>query len=276
MPASLAELLPDITIDVVDIGANPIDGVPPYAPLMASGCARVVGFEPNPEALGRLLAEKGPRETYLPYAVGDGQKHLLHLCAAQGMSSVLVPNMPLLEYFHGFPEWARVVKELEVETKRLDDIAEIDNIDLLKIDIQGYELTVFRNGVNKLSEAAVIHTEVEFLPMYRDQPLFADVDTFLREQGFLLHKFDPLVSRALRPMVINNDIFQGLGQVFWADAIYVRDFTRFAGMSGDKLGKVAMILNDVYGSWDLVYQALLARDRILGADFAERYMRMFA
>jgi hypothetical protein len=31
-------------IQVVDIGANPIDGPTPYASLLASGCAEIVGF----------------------------------------------------------------------------------------------------------------------------------------------------------------------------------------------------------------------------------------
>jgi hypothetical protein len=43
-----------VCINVVDIGANPIDGVPPYASLLRAGNAKVVGLEPNPEALAKL------------------------------------------------------------------------------------------------------------------------------------------------------------------------------------------------------------------------------
>ena len=43
--SSLIEL--DEFIDIVDIGANPIDGLPPYKPLLEKNLARVIGFEPN-------------------------------------------------------------------------------------------------------------------------------------------------------------------------------------------------------------------------------------
>jgi hypothetical protein len=35
---------------IVDIGANPIDGDPPYKPMLQKGLCRVTGFEPQPDA----------------------------------------------------------------------------------------------------------------------------------------------------------------------------------------------------------------------------------
>src|SRR5215468_5606929 len=79
-------------IKVVDVGANPIGSPAPYASLLASGCVEIVGFDPNAEALAKLDRQKGPRETYLPYAVGDGRQHTLHVCWSKGMTSLLQPN----------------------------------------------------------------------------------------------------------------------------------------------------------------------------------------
>jgi len=45
-------------VDVVDVGANPIDGIAPYQRLLDDGLARVVGFEPNLDALAKCLTEK--------------------------------------------------------------------------------------------------------------------------------------------------------------------------------------------------------------------------
>jgi len=109
-------------IDVVDVGANPIDGDRPYRPLMSNGIARVVGFEPNEEALDRLLQQRGPHETYLPHAIGDGKRHTLHICRAEGMNSLLRPNDELLKLFHGFPQWGEIVRTREIDTVRLDEI----------------------------------------------------------------------------------------------------------------------------------------------------------
>lgn len=73
-----------------------------------------------------------------------------------------------------------------VDTTRLDDIAEIGDIDLIKIDVQGSELAVFKNASLALSSALLIQTKVEFVELYRGQPMFADVDSFLRASGSLL------------------------------------------------------------------------------------------
>src|SRR5271155_4032871 len=135
MPTSLNAILgTDIKIKVVDIGASPIDGKPSYSALLQNGCAQVVGFEPNPDALAALNQKKGPHETYLPAAVGDGKAHTIHFCAASGMTSLFKPNLKLLDLLHGFTEWARIIFTQEVMTRRLDDVPEAAGFDLLKID----------------------------------------------------------------------------------------------------------------------------------------------
>lgn len=271
---SLAKILKFKTkIDVVDIGANPIDGQPPYKPLLDADLATVVGFEPNPEALAVLNEKKGDNETYLPYAVFDGSAQEFRECQAEGMSSLLEPNQELLRYFHGFPKWGEVVGRRQIETVRLEDVEEIANLDFFKIDIQGGELEVFKNAGKRLEECLVIHTEVEFLPMYEGQPLFSEVELFLREQGFVFHRFAPLVSRAVQPMVIQNDIYAGLNQVFWADAVFIRDFTKFDKLSPLQLKKTALILHDIYGSWDLALRALLAHDEKAKSKLSETYFK---
>ncbi len=65
---------------IVDVGANPIDGEPPYKGMLSKGLCNVIGLEPQSDAIAKLNASKGPHETYLPYAVGDGQPHTLHIC----------------------------------------------------------------------------------------------------------------------------------------------------------------------------------------------------
>jgi FkbM family methyltransferase len=260
-------------IKVVDIGANPIDGRPPYAPLLASGCAEVVGFEPNLAALEELNRRKGPTETYLPYAVGDGKRHTLRHCQAPGMTSLLEPNPDVLALFHGFPDWGRVLRTEEVDTVRLDDIPETAGLDLLKIDIQGGELMVFQNAAERLGHAVLIHTEVEFLPMYVGQPLFSDVDQFLRQHDFMLHRFEPLTSRAIKPILVNNDPYAGFSQVFWADAIFMRDIVHLDRLSADQLLRLAVILHECYRSYDVALRLLTEYDRRSGTHHGEAYLK---
>lgn len=271
-PSIFAILDLPVAIKVVDIGANPIDGEPPYAPLLKAGRAEVVGFEPNLQAHAVLQQKKGPRETYLPLAIGDGKRHTLHHCHAPGMTSLLEPNPDVLALFHGFPDWGRVVRTEEVDTVRLDDVPETRGLDLLKIDIQGAELMAFENAPRRLAGALVIQTEVEFLAMYRGQPLYGDVERFLRARGFMLHRFEPLVSRVVKPLVLGGDIFAGFTQLFWADAIFVRDLTRLGGLDDGQLLRAATILHECYKAVDLALHILLEHDRRAGTALGPRYL----
>jgi FkbM family methyltransferase len=262
------------TLKIVDIGANPVDGPCPYQSLLESRDTHVVGFEPNLEALGQLNTKKGPRETYLPHAVADGRVHTLRHCVLPGMSSLLEPNPAVLKLFDKFSEWGRVVTTQEVATVRLDDVPETAGMDLLKIDIQGGELMAFQNARQRLADALVIHTEVEFLPMYKGQPLFAEIEAFLREQGYMLHRFEPLVTRDLSPILLSSKAFDGHSQALWADAIFVRDITRLEALSDDQLLRMATILYDCYRSYDVVLLLLREHDRRTQQGYGAKFMNL--
>lgn len=259
-------------IRIVDVGANPIDGTPPYSLFLTDGDSELVGFEPNSEALARLQRQKGPNETYLPNAIGDGQVHTLRVCAAPGMTSLLEPDPAMLARFHGFPEWGRVLRTARVETSRLDEIAELRGADLLKIDIQGGELMALQNAEALLSDILVVQSEVEFLPLYKNQPLFSDVELFMRARGFMFHRFFPAVSRVFTPMLVGNDICAGMSQLVWADAVFVRDIARLDLLSERQLLASATILHDCYGSLDLVMHLLCEHDTRTGNALAPRYL----
>lgn len=260
-----------VRVKVVDIGANPIDSEPPYIGMLRRGDAEVVGFEPNPEALAVLDARKGPLERYFPHAVGDGGRHVLHLCQAPGMTSLLEPDPAILGLFHGFPDWGTVLGREEIQTVRLDDVPETAGADLLKLDIQGAELMVLQHAEARLRDAVVVQAEVEFLPLYRGQPLFSDVERYLRSQGFIFHRFFPIVSRTLRPMLVNQDIYAGLSQLVWADGLFLRDFTRPEELTARQILAMAAILHDCYQSYDVVLHLLGEHDRRQGGHLAPTY-----
>jgi hypothetical protein len=131
---------------------------------------------------------------------------------------------------------------------------------------------VFRNATKRLADCVVIQTEVEFLPMYVQQPLFSDVDQFLRQHGFLFHRFYSLDSRTIKPFLLNNDVYAGGSQVFAADAIFVRDFLKLEALDDEKLLVMAVVMHDIYKSFDLVLRLLLEYDRRNKTQFAVRYM----
>ena len=245
-------LKPQRLTEIVDIGANPIDGEPPYLPMLKSGeICRVTGFEPQENALKKLNEMKGPQERYLPYVVGDGSQKTLHICMAEGMTSLYQPKKEILKIFRPFEEWGRIVSRQEVLTRKLDSIKEIEDLDYLKIDIQGGELDVFRYGKEKLSKAVVIQTEVSFIPLYEGQPTFSDIDIELRNQGFIPHFFPAMKKWMISPMVINGDPRIPLNQLLEADIVYVRDFTKPETLSDEQLKHLALVAHCCYKSYDL-------------------------
>jgi hypothetical protein len=145
-------------------------------------------------------------------------------------------------------------------------------VDFLKVDAQGYELEIMHHGTTTLSNTLVIECETEFVPLYKDQPLFGDVQCFLRDQGFMLHKLIDVAGRPFRPFNPPNP-YQPMSQMLWADAIFVRDFTRLDAYDDDDLLKAAAILDVVYSSYDLVGLLLAEHDRRLKTGIQQAFVR---
>lgn len=260
---------------IVDIGANPIDGDPPYQKMLQNKQCQLIGFEPQEQALRALLLSKTELETYLPYVIADGSVQQLHICRGSGMTSLLEPNHAVLSVFDAFLPFAEVIKTTRLQTKRLDDVTEVRHIDFLKIDIQGSELQVFQSGREKLKTAVVIQTEVSFMTLYQNQPGFGEVDIELRAQGFVPHAFAAVKKWPIAPMVVNNHPAHALNQLLEADLVYVRDFSQPDAMSDEQLKQLAIIAHEVYQSWDLTLRCLMLlqqRDAQQYVDVQQRYV----
>jgi FkbM family methyltransferase len=258
---------------VVDIGANPIDSPPPYKSMLEKRLCRVFGFEPQAEALAVLNSRKSDLEKYLPYVVGDGDDATLRICRAPGMTSLFAPDPEVLRLFAGFSEWGEVVREIPVTTRRLDDVTEIEVLDFLKIDVQGAELVIFRNGRERLKDAVAIQTEVSFVPLYKEQPAFGEIDMELRQSGFLPHFFVALKKRLIAPLIGQNP-YQGINQLLEGDIVYVRDFSRPDHIAPEQLKHLALVAHHCYGSFDLAANCLhhLGRTGVVAPDAVQSYV----
>jgi FkbM family methyltransferase len=261
-------------IDVVDVGAMWMGAESVgYMPLLKAGVAKVVGFEPNKPECDRLNELKMPNNRYLPYFVGDGREAIFYLTSSPMTSSIYEPNLRLLSKFNTLAELTTPVSQTPCQTRRLDDIPEITNIDFLKIDVQGAELDVIRGGPARLKDTVMIVTEVEFLEMYKGQPLFADVDQEMRRQGFGLHVMGSRMGPALKPFVIGGDPNKRVRQAIWTDTCYIKDFMRFGELRPDQLLKLAAMLNDLFGSADMAALALQHYDAKTGEQLWPQYMQ---
>lgn len=257
-------------IGIVDVGSMRI-GQDPWDRLVARGVARVVGFDPQADA-----SASGPQaETgrcISRYALGDGKTWPFHHCAAPMTSSMLPPNLGLAARFNQLADLMRVVEIVQMPTRRLDDVLDPASSDLLKLDVQGLELVVLKNGARTLESTLLVQCEVSFIELYQGQPLFAEIDQFLRTRGFSLHTFLGLASRTYQPLLVNGDPGRGLRQVIWSDAVFVRDPGAWCQLAPEALLKLSVLLHCVYGSPDLAARALWAHDIATGSALQKPYL----
>lgn len=60
--------------------------------------------------------------------------------------------------------------------------------DILKIDTQGSGLDVLKGGMRVFRGVIAVKCEVEFIPFYKNQPLFPEIVSWMDKHGFTLNK----------------------------------------------------------------------------------------
>jgi len=174
---------------IIDGGAN--DGGTIERLLKDYQAPVIHAFEPIPDLVAYLEKrfQGDPRVAVYGMALGaEARMVRFNVLNKLVASSILTPS-ELKKNYQGDNVAVRQV--LEVPQVRLDDVMGMREIDLLKLDLQGYEMEALKGGLSMLERTRIITTEVEFVPLYDDQPLFADIDPFIRAQGFrLLNLYD--------------------------------------------------------------------------------------
>ncbi len=206
----------------------------------AKGRFRVYGFDPDREECERLHERyQGQAVSLIPLALaGSPGRRTLHLTEEPACSSLFAPDPDLTQNFPAL-RCARQVSSREVETTTLDAWAqneEVAAVDYIKLDTQGSELEILQGGKAILRSVRCVEVEIEFNHIYQGQPLFSEVDSFLRGQGFVLWKLtnqvhysrDGVPETPIGEDTIFYDEKQQIkhqlygGQLYWANAHYVR------------------------------------------------------
>ena len=226
-------------VNVVDIGANPIGGDAPYQPLIDYGMCALYGFEPQRDAFDQLLALNHPNTTYVNAAIGDGKTHKFHIYKGNGLSSFFPlrqDNIDALEY-----NGHQLVETVEIPTKRLDAISEIERIDFLKIDTQGAELMILKHGETKIKEALAVQIEMRFLRLYDGEPSLGKVMKWLNKRNFEFHALMGLNRFMLRDTRRPNFGRRQKQQVGDGDGLFVRNLLRIDKMKPEQIGRLGAL-----------------------------------
>jgi FkbM family methyltransferase len=97
----------------------------------------------------------------------------------------------------------------QVPVKRLDDYRQECQIpfpSLIKLDVQGFELSVLKGSINCLEHASAVLAEVSFREFYKGQCLFHDVVKFLAEHDFFLYAFGSSPTQG-QPLLQSDALF---------------------------------------------------------------------
>jgi FkbM family methyltransferase len=95
-------------------------------------------------------------------------------------------------------EWYGTGGTQNVEIRTLDSFLETDEIqppEIIKADVQGFEIEVLRGGVNCLKSAQLLLLELSFRHLYENAPLAHEVITFCGNIGFRIYDICSYVQR---------------------------------------------------------------------------------
>jgi FkbM family methyltransferase len=197
---------------IIDVGAN--RGQFSLACRFALPGIPIIAFEPIPAeaATYRKVHGRIPHITLVESALGETTgRATLHLSKSADSSSLLPIGRRQTELYQNTAE----VGTIDVPVQRLDELSAHwpqSKRQLLKLDVQGFELNVLRGAVGVLPRCAYVYAECSEVALYEGQALRAEVESFLGEQGF-------------RPLGRFNCQWHG-GQLIQADFLYINQLFR--------------------------------------------------
>jgi len=177
-----------------------------------------VGFEPNKEEFDRLNSKNKKNSKYYNCCLAEKPSQInFFLNQEVKCSSCLKPNYKFLKRFPWLERF-NLVKQISMQAESLDHLSLSRNIDFIKLDTQGYDLDILKGGEKTLESVCGLEVEVEFSTLYDKQPLFSDVDQYLRGLGFSLFDLRPCYWKR------NSIPRAGRGQIIFGDALYFKDY----------------------------------------------------
>jgi FkbM family methyltransferase len=144
------------------------------------------------------------------------------------------------------------------EARSIDSLFSGRDLHFLKLDVEGAEAEVIRGATEKLTTSTLgVRSEVTFAPIYRDAPMFGDINSLLLDLGFELLNLDYTgagnkAGRFTKP--------GRYGKLMSTDAVWVVSNDRLFTARGDRLRddmvRLALFLMN-NGATDLAIDMLL-------------------
>ncbi len=148
---------------------------------------KIYAFEPVPDLFLQLSERTRPyKNVYcFPFALSNQTGEAVMYISSgvsNGSSSLLPPKDHLADHPDVFFE-----KKIHVKCITLDEWAEINNVekvDLLWLDMQGYELNALKASSAVLEKVLAVYTEVNLKEVYDGAPLYSELREWLELRKF--------------------------------------------------------------------------------------------
>ena len=172
---------------IIDCGAH--DGADSVALAKLFKGATIHAFEPVKDLFTRLTDNTNHFKNIITYPIAladvDGEMDFyISAGASDGSSSLLEPEDHLTDHPDTFFK-----DKITVKTITLNNWAKVNNIvkvDMLWLDMQGYELKMLMASPGILETVSVIHTEVSTRETYRGVAQYQDYRSFLEKKKFTM------------------------------------------------------------------------------------------
>jgi FkbM family methyltransferase len=218
---SLFRLLEGRRLHYCDVGAR--GGAPkwllPYSPYLSISL-----FEPNPAEYSILSDDFGDAEVHrYRFGVGNPKDTSLNVTKSPGLSSLLAPFGTAWSLMRGDSteaviEKLSVLRTETVELKPLENLVSVSDspIDVLKIDVQGYEYDVLA-GIGG-HRPMLIQCEVSAVEIYKQQRTIGAVIAQLEKLGYFPARFMPAKNYCRMPGDARPNSYQFHGDVIFIPA----------------------------------------------------------
>ena len=169
---------------VIDVGSN--RGQFSLMSRIEHPTLQIHGFEPLPTEgrVYRNVFERDKKVTLHEMALGETSGSAeIHLSRRADSSSLLPIGDLQPKLFPNTDE----IGTLKVRVATLDELDEVWSSArraLLKLDVQGFELSVLKGAKRALKNCAFVYAECSEIPLYSGQALFPEVAEFLVGEGF--------------------------------------------------------------------------------------------
>jgi len=173
---------------IIDVGANRGNFI--HLAQLRFAPKKAICIEPLQEAFLKLKQRynNNPKFSLFNCALGasSGQTEMEVNTHDEASSILPIRTEGELIFTH---KDLRPIDKILIELKTVDQIVREENVtsvELLKLDVQGFELEVLKGAMETLPKTRVILSEISFYHQYEKGALFWDIHQFLKEKNFYL------------------------------------------------------------------------------------------